>query len=83
MNPGASSPGLIGITPYTPQCRPRYRIIRMVRQVDVGARVIQMDNFQVIHMVEMIILVCTITGPLAAVAIGIVLLGIALGKIRV
>ena len=55
----------------------------MVRQVDVGARVIQMDNFQVIHMVEMIILVCTITGPLAAIAIGIVLLGIALGKIRV
>ena len=83
MNPGASSPGLIGITPYTLRCRPRYRIIRMVRQVVVGARVIQMDNFQVIHMVEMIILVCTILGPLAAVAIGIVLVGIALGKIRV
>jgi hypothetical protein len=42
-----------------------------------------MDYFQVMHMVETIILVCTIMGPLAAVAIGIVLLGIALGKIRV
>ena len=34
-------------------------------------------------MVETIILVCTIMGPLAAVAFGIVLAGIALGKIRV
>ena len=54
-----------------------------MRQGDVGAGEIQIDNFQVIHMVEMIILVCTILGPLAAVAIGIVLVGIALGKIRV
>lgn len=34
-------------------------------------------------MIETIILVCTILGPLSAVAIGVVLLGIALGKIRV
>jgi hypothetical protein len=38
---------------------------------------------QVIYMLELVITVCEILGPLAVIIIGLTLVGIAMGKIKV
>lgn len=41
------------------------------------------DRMQVSQMVELVITVCEILGPLAVILIGLTLVGIAAGKIKV